>query len=110
MPDLKKISDVNSLLDIYGCLLTNQQKEILCDYFQFNLSISEISLNRKISRAAVADVLKRGEKKLRFYESKLHIIITETEILSIISEIETAKQEKMPILIRKLRRVINNGI
>ncbi|MFA5283483.1 MAG: DNA-binding protein [Bacilli bacterium] len=110
MSDLKKISDVNSLIDAYGCLLTNKQNEILCDYFQYNLSISEISMNRKISRAAVADVLKRGENKLRFYENRLHISFNETEALKIISEIEKSNMKNMSILLKKLKKVINNGI
>lgn len=110
MSDLRQISDVNSLLDAYGCLLTDKQNEILCDYFQYNLSISEISINRKISRAAVADVLKRGVHKLHFYESKMHISFNEIEALKIISEMEKSSMKNMPILLKKLRKVINDGI
>ena len=53
MDDLNKLVKYNSLLLIYQELLSKTQKEILTDYFAFNLSISEIATNREVSRAAV---------------------------------------------------------
>ena len=39
-----------------------------------DLSITEISENRKISRAAVEDALRKGIKKLEYYEGRLNIL------------------------------------
>ena len=39
-----------------------------------DLSITEISENRKISRAAVEDALRKGIKKLDYYEGRLNIL------------------------------------
>lgn len=60
-----------SLFELYGPLLSKTQKEIMEDYLSFDLSFSEISSNRSISRSAVEDALKKGEKKLHDYEEKL---------------------------------------
>ena len=61
----------NLLLDTYGEILTDTQKEVLESYYSLNLSISEIASERNISRAAVEDTIKKATKKLEFYEEKL---------------------------------------
>ena len=64
MDEVNRIVRYNSLLLIYQELLSKTQKEILTDYFAFNLSISEIATNRSVSRAAVEDAIKKGQAKL----------------------------------------------
>lgn len=64
---------INRLLDIYGRLLTKSQFEIMTDYYQYNLSLGEISENRNISRTAVQDAIKNATKNLANYEEKLGI-------------------------------------
>ena len=61
------------LLHLYGELLSLTQKEILIDYLEYDLSISEIAENRSISRAAVEDAIKKGSKKLDSFEQALHL-------------------------------------
>lgn len=73
MAEIKKTVEVNRLLDIYGRLLTKQQYEIMTDYYDLDLSLSEISENRKISRTAVSDALKTATKKLQNFEEKVGI-------------------------------------
>lgn len=88
MEDKVKIS---ILLEIYGNLLTNKQKNLLDDYYNNDLSLSEIAENNEITRQAVRDILKKGEKKLFEYEEKLGIMkknsIQEEQIAIILSEI-----------------------
>ena len=62
------------LLGIYGSLLTERQLEILEDYYNNDMSLSEIAEKFDISRQAVLDNVKKGEKKLEEYEEKLHIL------------------------------------
>ncbi len=64
---------INRLLDLYGELLTISQRDILNDYYEANLSLSEIAENKNISRTAVSDALKKGREKLEFYEQKIKI-------------------------------------
>ena len=61
------------LLRLYGELLSDTQKDILEDYLECDLSLSEIADNRGISRAAVDDAIKKGMKKLDVYESTLEL-------------------------------------
>lgn len=71
LESLKKYSD---MLEFYGRLLTPSQRQIMSDYYLFDLSLSEISENRKISRSAALDAIKRASKKLESYEDKLGLI------------------------------------
>lgn len=62
---------VSMLNQVYGKLLTTKQYEIIDDYYNNDLSLSEIAENNNITRQAVRDILKKGEKKLFEYEEKL---------------------------------------
>ena len=83
---------ISMLLEIYGKLLTEKQYNLLDDYYNNDLSLSEIAENEKITRQAVRDLLKKGEKKLFEFEEKLKImeksIMQEKKIDEILSEIE----------------------
>ena len=62
---------ISILCDLYGKLLTEKQFEFLNDYYNNDLSLSEIAENNDITRQAVRDIIKKGEKKLFEYEEKL---------------------------------------
>jgi predicted DNA-binding protein YlxM (UPF0122 family) len=64
MSEFDEFLKYNNLLDIYGKILSLKQREIASDYFRYNLSLSEISEDRKISRAAVSYSLEASKKKL----------------------------------------------
>ena len=76
------------LLHLYGELLSDTQKEILTDYLEFDLSLSEIALNRGSSRAAVEDAIKKGSKKLDDFESKLSMQKNREQILEKIAKLK----------------------
>ena len=59
------------LCGIYGNLLTEKQHQILDDYYNIDLSISEIAENNQITRQAVKDMINKGKNKLLEYEEKL---------------------------------------
>lgn len=71
---MKKTEEMNEYLDWYGELLTDKQQDICDLYFKEDFSLSEISENYEISRAAVLDTIKRSKKLLEDYENKLHLI------------------------------------
>ena len=58
------------LYDFYGELLTEHQKSIYSDYILNDIGISEIAVERGISRQQV----KRCDKILEEYEEKLHLV------------------------------------
>lgn len=59
------------LLDCYGELLTEHQKNIMELYYCEDLSLAEISEPLGITRQAVQNMLRRAEKVLLNYEEKL---------------------------------------
>lgn len=62
------------LFDFYGNLLTDNQKNILNLYCNYDLSLGEISERKDISRQAVYDTIKRSENKLENFEKKLKLV------------------------------------
>ena len=76
------------LLQIYGELLTEKQREIVGLYYDYDLSLAEISENLGISRQAVLDSLRNACDSLRNYEEKLNIL-AKNQYLS--AEIEKLK-------------------
>ena len=66
----KKI-EISMLWQIYGKLLTEKQYEFIDYYYNEDLSLSEIAENNEITRQAVRDIIKKGERKLFEYEEKL---------------------------------------
>lgn len=79
---LDKTIYINELFDYYGELLTNRQKKMIIDYYENNLSLSEIAENENISRNAVYDALKKAEEALIDYENKLHLYEKRNNYLS----------------------------
>ena len=68
---MEKNVKISILCDLYGKLLTQKQFDFLNDYYNNDLSLSEIAENNQITRQAVRDIIKKGEKKLFEYEEKL---------------------------------------
>ena len=65
---------ISMLCQFYGKLLTQKQCEFINDYYNNDLSLSEITENNNITRQAVRDIIKKGEKKLFEYEEKLQFM------------------------------------
>lgn len=53
---------ISMLCQLYGKLLTKKQFEFIDDYYNNDLSLSEIAENHNITRQAVRDIIKKGEK------------------------------------------------
>ena len=68
---MEKNVEISILCQLYGKLLSEKQLEFINDYYNNDLSLSEIAENHGITRQAVRDMLKKGEKKLFEYEEKL---------------------------------------
>ncbi len=66
--------EIGFLFDFYGKTLTEKQREIIDLYYFKDLSLAEIGENLNISRQAVYDNLKRGERQLRQMEEQLGLV------------------------------------
>ena len=78
------------LIELYGGLLTEKQRELLDYFYNQDLGLSEIAENLEITRQAVRDNLKKGENNLLEFESKLHLMkkIEEIENLDIDTKVK----------------------
>ena len=91
---MEKNVKVSMLCEVYGNLLTKKQLSILQDYYDKDLSLSEIAQNQEITTQAVRDIIKKGENKLFELEEKLGIMK------------KTFKQEeKIAIILSELTKI-----
>lgn len=64
---------LSNLLDVYGGLLTDKQRDAISMYCDCDCSLAEIALEVGISRQGVRDAIVNGEKSLEKLEETLHI-------------------------------------
>ena len=72
--EMEKIVEQGMLYDFYGELLTPHQRKIYEDVVFNDMSLSEIAEEQGISRQGVHDLVKRCDKTLAEYESKLKLV------------------------------------
>ena len=109
---MEKYVEVSMLWQIYNKLLTEKQSNVLNDYYNYNLSLSEIAENYNISRQGVRDLIKKGEKKLFEYEEKLEIMKklkkNEQTIQSILAQLnkiqENSSDEKVEKILNEIQK------
>ena len=115
---MNKSLNTTILLDIYGSILTKRQYNILDDYYNKDLSLTEIAENEGITRQAVGDNIKTGEKKLYDIESKLNMMKKSFERQDKVEEIlvglkkikNKTKDEEINSLIIKIEKELNDLI
>lgn len=71
---MERIVEKGLLFDFYGELLTEHQKNIYEDAVLNDMSLTELSEEYQISRQAAHDIIKRCDKILNEYESKLCLV------------------------------------
>lgn len=77
---MSKDLGVGILLDYYGDMLTDIQRELSQMYYNDDLSLAEIAELTGITRQGVYDSVKRSEVLLRELEQKLGMIAMEREV------------------------------
>ena len=112
---MEKNIKISILCDLYGKLLTQKQFDFLNDYYNNDLSLSEIAENNQITRQAVRDIIKKGEKKLFEYEEKLLFMKrmsnqekTIEYVLSELAKIEkTSSDKKVASILETVKKELN---
>lgn len=77
---LDKTLKVSRLLDLYGGLLTDKQREVLDMYYNCDMSLSEVGEVLAISRQGVRDAIIRATQVLTDTEDKVGALKKLTEI------------------------------
>ena len=85
---MDKIYEQAMLFDFYGELLTEHQRRIYEDAVYNDMSLGEIAQEQGISRQGVHDLIKRCDKILQDYESKLHLVERFARAKKTVAEIE----------------------
>ncbi len=84
---------ITLLLDYYGNLLTEKQRDFITLYYDEDLSLSEIAENEGITRQGVRDAIKRAEALLLETEEKLGLASRLEKTDELLSEISACAQE-----------------
>ena len=77
---------ISVLLDHYGAMLTDKQREVIDLYYNDDLSLAEIAEQEGITRQGVHDNIKRGEAQLLEMEQKLHAARRFERLAALVSE------------------------
>ena len=112
---MEKNVKISMLWQIYGKLLTEKQYEYIDYYYNNDLSLSEIAENENITRQAVRDIIKKGERKLFEYEEKLlfmrKTINQEKQIQNILSNLikiqKDSSDQQATSILEEIRKELN---
>ena len=89
---MSKNLEMSYLLDFYGNVLTEKQREMMQQYYHMDLSLSEIADNFGITRQGVRDSIKRGENILTELEEQVGFAEKYKSLMNGIDKIKTAAQ------------------
>lgn len=90
---LSKNLEIAYLLDFYGEMLTDKQRNFIDLYYNEDLSLSEIAENEGITRQGVRDSIKRAEAQLIDMEEKLKLANRFSELKEGLGEIKDCAEE-----------------
>ena len=106
---MEKIFEQGMLYDFYGELLTDHQRSIYEDAVFNDMSLGEIAEERGISRQGVHDLIRRCDRILQDYESKLKLVARFTQAKETVGEIiqltqapEDAQAEELSDRLREI--------
>ena len=85
--------EISFLLDFYGDMLTEKQRDVVELYYNEDLSLAEIAAHSGITRQGVRDSIKRAESQLLEYEDRLHLAARFRRIEEVLSTIVREAQQ-----------------
>lgn len=100
------------LLDFYGGILNERQREVLSLYYDDDLSLAEIAENTGISRQGAHDLIKRGEAKLIEADNALGLVARFEKIKETVNNLEqiidesNIKNNEISLLLEQLKEQV----
>lgn len=111
---LERTVEIALLLDSYENLLHERTRQVLKEYFSYDLSLNEIAERHSISKQAVSDQVKRGEEKLHSFEEALGLVEKKLSYRKAIQEaflqIEKFEKEKNLDSLSKAKKTFKGGV
>lgn len=98
---MAKNLQISYLLDFYGDVLTEKQRDVMEQYYNDDLSLAEIADNFGITRQGVRDSIKRGESIVLELEQKVGFARRYQAVRQGVSQLEG--------LAKEIRFLNNNG-
>jgi len=89
---MSKNLEMSYLLDFYGEVLTEKQRDMMQQYFNMDLSLSEIADNFNITRQGVRDAIKRGETTLTQLEGQIGFAAKYRDLIDGVEQIKSLAQ------------------
>lgn len=89
---MNEIIYLQELFLIYKGLLTPNEALNFEDYYINNLSLSEISENKKVSRSAISESIRSAKDKLLNLEKKLQVFKKDDAIRRVLKEPKKAEE------------------
>lgn len=86
---MSKHLDVSLLLDYYGALLTDKQRELAELYYNEDLSLAEIAELMDITRQGVHDSVRRTETILRHFEEHVGLLRKTEELSRLLAQVSS---------------------
>ena len=80
--------EISYLLDFYGDVLTEKQRDVMEQYYNDDLSLSEIGENFGITRQGARDAIKHGETALKELEEKVGFAARYRRVQQTLEELE----------------------
>ena len=98
MNSIEEFNYYNKLVDLYKDLLTDVQKNIVVNYYQYNLSLTELAEELKITRSAVSYNLELAKKNLNNYEEKLQLAKKYADLVNLLDKNGVNEELKQQIM------------
>ena len=90
---MAKNLEIALLLDFYGEMLTEKQREVIEYYYNDDLSLSEIAENEGITRQGVNDQIKRAVKSLNAFEEECRYCERFEELRAVLSDLKAGDKK-----------------
>ena len=89
----QKDLNMSYLLDFYGEAIPDKHREIMSQYYEEDLSLSEIADIFGMSRQGARHLIKKGEEQLLFLEEKLGLAKRHKDAIKNYSEFSSVMQQ-----------------
>lgn len=111
---MKERIQISILMDVYGNLLTDKQKNIMDLYYNCDLSLGEIAEHTDTTRQAVYDIIRRCHKILFQYEEKLSLANQKTKLekvkKNILQNLDLLENSDNKELVNNMKKYIVDNI